>query len=404
MRRIIPTFFILIVALMFVIPVQAQPVIAIETIPLSDSYRRLPVKIYWRESAECPAEFNQVLKKTLDTAIILLRKSIYRFMEENDGKYDELIGLRLEYVDNPDDAQIIISGKQLEEGVAGEAMLVMIDGKLVRAEINYDCEVVLKPMVPAFNVVLHELLHGLGLGHTRFSQINGTYDIMAESKGRPEPTIYVSNLDLEALYQLWFKGYDREVYDLGPGAQHRQIKPYVVELNELEGIYRDLQSKYGNLSNEVSKVKADIIIVKNNLTIISSKVAEISKGLFNVSESLRNQGTMLKKQSEMISNIAEKLNATEKFILSKAAETDYKFNAVAHALDDMWSVIQGLRNVTALNIEKISGLEKFTARLEWAFIFLLISMTVVLIMLIYLILRMRIISAELKSLASEKKN
>jgi hypothetical protein len=398
MRRIIPTFFILIVALMFVIPVQAQPVIAIETIPLSDSYRRLPVKIYWQNSTECPAEFNQVLKKTLDTAIILLRKSIYRFMEENDGKYDELIGLRLEYVDNPDDAQIIISGKQLEEGVAGEAMLGMVDGKLVKAEINYDCEVVLKPMVPAFNVVLHELLHGLGLGHTEVA-----WDIMGP-KDQPEPVIYVSNLDLEALYQLWFKAYDRDVYDLGPGAEHRQIKPYMVELNELEGIYRDLQSKYGNLSNEVLKVKADMTIVKNNLTIISSKVAEISKGLFNVSESLRNQGTMLKKQSEMISNIAEELNATEKFILSKAAETDYKFNAVARALDDMWSVIQGLRNVTALNIEKISGLEKFTARLEWAFIFLLISMAVVLTMLVYLILRMRSISAELKSLASERKN
>jgi hypothetical protein len=356
-------------------PAQAQASsLSIETIPLSDSYRRLPVKIYWQNSTECPAEFNQVLKKTLDTAIILLRKSIYRFMEENDGKYDELIGLRLEYVDNPDDAQIIISGKQLEEGVAGETMLGVVDGKLVRAEINYDCEVVLKPMVPAFNVVLHELLHGLGLGHTEVA-----WDIMGP-KDQPEPVIYVSNLDLEALYQLWFKGYDREVYDLGPGAQHRQIKPYVVELNELEGIYRDLQSKYGNLSNEVSKVKADMTIVKNNLTI------------------------MLKRQSERISNIAEKLNATEKFILSKAAETDYKFNAVARALDDMWSVIQGLRNVTALNIEKISGLEKFTARLEWAFIFLLISMAVVLTMLVYLIFRMRSISAELKSLASERKN
>jgi hypothetical protein len=384
MRRIIPTFFILIVALMFVIPVQAQPVIAIETIPLSDSYRRLPVKIYWQNSTECPAEFNQVLKKTLDTAIILLRKSIYRFMEENDGKYDELIGLRLEYVDNPDDAQIIISGKQLEEGVGGEAMLGMVDGKLVKAEINYDCEVVLKPMVPAFNVVLHELLHGLGLGHTEVA-----WDIMGP-KDQPEPVIYVSNLDLEALHQLWFKGYDREVYDLGPGAQLRQIKPYVVELNELEGIYRDLQSKYGTLSKELSTVKTDVMTVQTRLVEVSGEVARVSHNL--------------ERQAKILENVSQELSAVERFMLNKSAEIDYKFNAVARALDDMWSVIQGLRNVTALNIEKISGLEKFTARLEWAFIFLLISMAVVLTMLVYLILRMRSMSAELKSLASERRN
>ena len=385
MTRATPLFFIMLMCLALLAPAQAQASgLSIETIPFSDSYRRLPVKIYWRESAECPAEFNQVLKKTLDTAIILLRKSIYRFMEENDGKYDELIGLRLEYVDNPDDAQIIISGKQLEEGVGGEAMLGMVDGKLVKAEINYDCEVVLRPMVPAFNVVLHELLHGLGLGHTEVA-----WDIMGP-KDQPEPVIYVSNLDLEALHQLWFKGYDREVYDLGPGAQLRQIKPYVVELNELEGIYRDLQSKYGTLSKELSTVKTDVMTVQTRLVEVSGEVARVSHNL--------------ERQAKILENVSQELSAVERFMLNKSAEIDYKFNAVARALDDMWSVIQGLRNVTALNIEKISGLEKFTARLEWAFIFLLISMAVVLTMLVYLILRMRSMSAELKSLASERRN
>jgi len=385
MTRATPLFFIMLMCLALLAPAQAQASgLSIETIPFSDSYRRLPVKIYWRESAECPAEFNQVLKKTLDTAIILLRKSIYRFMEENDGKYDELIGLRLEYVDNPDDAQIIISGKQLEEGVAGVTMLGMVDGKLVKAEINYDCEVVLKPMVPAFNVVLHELLHGLGLGHTEVA-----WDIMGP-KDQPEPVIYVSNLDLEALHQLWFKGYDREVYDLGPGAQLRQIKPYVVELNELEGIYRDLQSKYGTLSKELSTVKTDVMTVQTRLVEVSGEVARVSHNL--------------ERQAKILENVSQELSAVERFMLNKSAEIDYKFNAVARALDDMWSVIQGLRNVTALNIEKISGLEKFTARLEWAFIFLLISMAVVLTMLVYLILRMRSMSAELKSLASERRN
>jgi archaellum component FlaC len=368
-------------------PAQAQVSgLSIETIPLSDSYRRLPVKIYWRESAECPAEFNQVLKKTLDTAIILLRKSIYRFMEENDGKYDELIGLRLEYVDNTDDAQIIISGKQLEEGVAGVTSLGVVDGKLVKAEINYDCEVVLRPMVPAFNVVLHELLHGLGLGHTEVA-----WDIMGP-KDQPEPVIYVSNLDLEALYQLWFKGYGREVYDLGPGAQLRQIKPYVVELNELEGIYRDLQSKYGTLSGEVSAVKADVTKLKTSLTQVSSKVAEVSDKLGKVSSNLE-------RQARILENVSQELATVERFMLNKSAETDYKFRVVAAILQETWLTLQDLQNATATQAGRIAAAERGIASLNLLFILVLCFMAAVLAAFIYL--ARRLAALESRVLGSE---
>jgi len=186
--------------------VSASRLLWIEVVPLSDEYRKLPVKIYWKPSETCPADFNQVLKKTLDTAIVLLRKSVWRFMEENDGKFDEMVKFRIEYTQNPEEAHIIVTGDRLEEGVAGATSIATIDDKMVpQTEIVYDCGIVLRSMVPAFNIVLHELLHGLGLGHAYFDKVGDQWEIMAEEKPEGEPTIYVSTLDLYAWDRGWFK-------------------------------------------------------------------------------------------------------------------------------------------------------------------------------------------------------
>jgi len=116
---------ILLSMLLLLSPIEAQQ-LTIEVIPLSSKMKRFPIKVYWKESAACPAEFNQVLKKTLDVALIFLRKSIWRFMEENDGKYDRFITFRLEYTNNPREAQIIVTGDQLGEEVAGVTKIVTV--------------------------------------------------------------------------------------------------------------------------------------------------------------------------------------------------------------------------------------------------------------------------------------
>ena len=312
--------------LLLIGPIEAQE-LWIEVMPLSAEMRKLPVKIYWKESETCPPEFNKVLKKTLDVALILLRKSIWRFMEENDGKYDDFIAFRLEYTDNPQEAQIIVTGDQLEEGVAGETWVGMVDGELVPpAEIYYDCEVVLKPLVPAFNVVLHELLHGLGLGHAYFDKVGDQWEIMAEVRREGEPTIYVSTLDLHALYQIWFKRSHRDTVALPSSLEFKEVKPYVVELEELKEIYEDLHEKYGVLESEVNSLKGDLKTLKErvytleeNVTQIStevsaleSEVGDLNKGLSSVETTVSILGEGLRKASEDIEAVNSSLKATAK--------------------------------------------------------------------------------------------
>jgi hypothetical protein len=348
--------------------------ISIKTHPLSDSYRKLPVKIYWEDSKECPDRFNEVLKKTLDTAIIFLRKSIYRFMEENDGRYDEFIRFRIEYVDNLDESQIFITGKQLGSESAGETNIYTIDKRMIRAEIYYDCEVVLKPVVPAFNVVLHELLHALGLGHTEFEKIGDEYEIMFPYHTE-KTTIYVSNLDLEALYNLWFRNYDGEIYITSSDFQFKQVKPYVVEFQELEEIYRDLQSKYSTISSEVRNLERDVTILESDLTEVKSTIAKI--------------GGYLEKHEKELKKVSEELNATERFILSKAGEYDYKFKVVGDALNETWNIIKDIKNVTISNSQRISSLEESTSRFSYIFTFILVFMAVILSIFIYLVFKIK---------------
>jgi len=254
-RKLALLSILLVSALAFNI-VSASRLLWIEAIPLSSEYRKLPVKVYWKPSETCPADFNQVLKKTLDTAIVLLRKSVWRFMEENDGRFDEMVRFRIKYVQNRKEAQIVVTGDRLEEGVAGATVITMTDeGMIPHTVIIYDCNVVLKPMVPAFNVVLHELLHGLGLGHAYFDKVDDQWEIMAEEKREGEPTIYVSTLDLYALDRLWFKGSrDRRIV-LPDYLEFREVKPYVVELEELKQVYQELHEKYGVLEKDVAELK-----------------------------------------------------------------------------------------------------------------------------------------------------
>jgi len=301
--------------LLLIGPIEAQE-LWIEVIPLSAKMKRFPIKVYWKESETCPAEFNKVLKKTLDTAIIFLRKSIWRFMEENDGKYDKFVVFRLEYTDNPKNAQIIISGDQLGEEVAGITVIGTVDGKLVPpTEIYYDCEVVLKPVVPAFNVVLHELLHGVGLGHAYFDKVDDQWEIMAESKREGEPTIYVSTLDLHALYQIWFENYRGDKVILPQNLEFREVKPYVVELEELKKIYEELHRKYGVLEEEVTSLKDDLKILEKrvenleqNVTVIHTRVSSLEKKAETLSENLETVSSEVSKVAEGLESVNTTMN------------------------------------------------------------------------------------------------
>ncbi|MEM3426130.1 MAG: hypothetical protein QXI42_10075 [Thermoproteota archaeon] len=306
---------------------------SIGLVRLSEEYKTLPVKIYWEDSAECGAEFNNVLKKTLDTSIVLLRKSIYRFMEENDGMFDELVKLRLEYSGDENSYQIYVSGKQLENGIGGVTEIYSTDEGMVRTRIYFDCEVVLKPVAPALNVVLHELLHALGLGHADFNQIGGESEIMAAYKSHGEPTIYASTLDLYALYLLWFKGYDKSrlyLNELPTG--YREVKPYLVELEELKKIYEELHEKYGVLSGRLETLET----VLDNM---EGKVDKIVSDVSRLNTTILNLGKELEKQSKLVKGLETELEEASRNIDSMRSEINSMRATYERHLSDLRLVV-----------------------------------------------------------------
>jgi len=341
MNKTLPICLIFLLSLYLV----SQPVLAqkiwIEVVAISSRMKHFPIKIYYDETGACGDDVDRVLKKTLEVAVVLLRKSVWRFMEEYDGHFDDFINFRLELTDNPHEALIIVNATQLGEGTAGVTEITISDeGVIPPVKISYDCEVVLRPTVPAFNVVLHELLHALGLGHTNFKEINGEYELMFPAGYPNEPTIYVSSLDLYALYQIWFKNYQPPKGEwIGkislPGyLKFYEVKPYLVEFQELEEMYRELHEKYGVLESEVQGLKSDLVILDRRIGLLEGQVAEMNRTIKDVMQEVAFIGgdvkelkSVAKKHEAEISNLNNSLqtfseNVTTSFKTLSAQVSD----------------------------------------------------------------------------------
>jgi len=349
---------IILLVFLLITPVTATS-LSIEVTPLSKSYRRFPIKVYWQPSDECTAEFNQVLKKTLDTAIIFLRKSVWRFMEEHDGQFDDMITLRLEYTDNPRDAQILVTGGQLDEGVAGETWIGVNErGEIIEVKIIYDCEVVLKPVVPAFNIVLHELLHGLGLGHTQFDKVGDQWEIMAESKRPGEPTIYASTLDLYALYQLWYKNYRGSSITLSKDLEFAEVKPYVVELEELKEIYKDLHEKYGVIIREVVELKDDLKTVMTEIKQVETSVTVLNSTVLSIQSRVTGVENEVAGLHEDVANLNASIGEVREGLVSVGATVTEHSKQLSTLSDSLSNLKADVDSLEASIREEIAALKE----------------------------------------------
>ncbi|MEM1781296.1 MAG: hypothetical protein QW441_01835 [Nitrososphaerota archaeon] len=325
----------------------------------------------------------------MDTAIIMLRKSIYRFMEENDNLgYDELVKLRIEYAETRESALIYVTGKQLGREVAGITVIKMVDGRLVpQTEIIYDCEVVLKPVVPAFNVVLHELLHALGLGHSNFEKIGDTIEIMAESKRQPEPTIYVSTLDIYALYLLWFRDYDgRMVYLSDLPITYKEVKPYVVEFDELRKMYEELHAKYGELSQKVENLETRFERVETAVTDLIIKTGEISSRLGAVETGLNETSRRVEDVETRLQELNSSLLSMNQTLSAEIGELSASISSVNQTISTGIAKLGG--EISALSTA-LEGLARSYEQVRLMLFALIGAIAACLIIFSAIILRMR---------------
>jgi len=335
-----------------------------------------PIKVYWDESsmASCPRDLSETIFETMKVAMAMLRKSIYRFAEESDGRYDELVRIRFENTSKPDGAHIILRVSQLGEGVAGRTTYRFRDGQPYPPyTVEVDCEVPLSGTVPAFNVVLHELLHSLGLGHTKhYMMPDGGLEIMAETKPvEREPTIYVSTLDLYALYRIYFGGHvfwggTKDTVEIeSEKFSYRQVTPYVVEFDALRRRYDELSSKYTflegryvNLSRDLEVVSISVKSLESSISKVSSEVQGMSKTVSSISESVSSISTRLLEEEARRMRLEEALRrnmSTVQESLEKLRRENLEMNETIASLGEEASRLRESLKQAYMEIDILRG-------------------------------------------------
>jgi len=316
-----------------------------------------PIKVYWDESsmASCPRDLSETIFETMKVAMVMLRKSIYRFAEESDGRYDELVRIRFENSSKPDVAHIILRVSQLGEGVAGRTTYRFRDGQPYPPyTVEVDCKVPLSGTVPAFNVVLHELLHSLGLGHTKhYMMPDGGLEIMAETKPvEREPTIYVSTLDLYALYKIFFTGYlwgkVKDVVEIDSDRfSYRQVTPYLVEFDVLRKKYDELSSKYSFLEGRYMNLSRDLETVSMNVKSLESSFSKMNLEVQSMSKSISSISTKLSEEAvrrmRLEEDFRENMSVVRKS-LKELGEENVKMNeTIARLGEEAWKLRESLK-------------------------------------------------------------
>ena len=328
-----------------------------------------PIKVYWDNSsmANCPRELSETIFETVKVAMVMLRKSIYRFAEESDGAYDDLVRIRFENTSNLERAHILIRVGQLGDVVAGKTTYTFRDGEPKPPYIiELDCETPLSGVVPAFNVALHELLHSLGLGHTKhYLMPDGNLEMMAEVKPvEREPTIYVSTLDLYALHRIYFAGHRfwgsvKDVIEIDSEKfSYRQVTPYVVEFQKLSEKYDQLLTRYsglearlGELSRDVEIVMEEVKSIESHLLGVSGRVEEISSTIRKMSERFleeeearRALERSFKENISMIKTSIEILREADEEVFRKMGELSEEDERLMRGLDIAYQEIVILRS------------------------------------------------------------
>lgn len=291
--------------------------------------------------------------------------SVDAFTRQYPGRFDALILLKPVLAQREAEATIIVSFRELGEGVAGYAELPIANGHLApRPRINFDCDVVARPSVPPTNVILHELMHGFGLGHANFIEVGGIRELMSE-KGRPDdPIIYPSTLDLYALHLIWFEGYAGDAVELPPWLEYKMVLPTAA------------QAGAGELEKRVSFLEKEVQALNSTLISLGDDIKLISAALESLREDVRSlEGEKRRLEDELIKQKAA-VEAHERRIgelASRASELEADVRACEARAARLQEQLLEERARLQSEIEKLEkDLEKLSERWVMALIALMV--------------------------------
>ena len=341
--------------------------LTIPTIPLSSEMRSLPIKVSWVDSGACTQEEVDAIKNALDIALGILAGGASKLENEYPEGFQGFSSFKFEKTSDASSAQIIVTDADLER-IGGQATIRTSGGKVIPpSRVEISCDAVSAGTDALTSIIMHELLHALGLGHTSFSEYSGIKELMY--KVLTDPKTYPSTLDFYAVYQLVIKGYGGDSVSLPEWLPYGQVTPQKLilpeeesqeqeesggetteeaTLEELERKYENLENKYDSLSNAVADLRDDVQEIEERLDELEERVSDLEE---NVSV-LKNETATLE----------ERLNATESTLINHTQRIAWLNESVSR-LGKSLEQLDGLEERLAHVEEELGGLNGVMERL-----------------------------------------
>ena len=365
------------------------PAIEVFTPPSSRSY---PLKIYVYPQAfrdeksmepfQCPSTQNIIA--TFHEVLRGFRGSITRFVDEH-PEYHELAQIDFINASSPDEADIVFKVVTLMS--SNPSSLGVTFYTPGHAEIAVVCGLADRGSVATFNVIFHEFMHALGLGHARQSTCgDGSLELMWPTTAS-RMRMYPSTLDLYALHQLLFKG-AREAITLPRNLRYEMVLPYQYEIQVLKEENERLKTALDASAAELRKAQQSQTTLLDKLKQANATIQSQRQQLDSLGNDIIMVKQALRDHDAKLANVSRELSAVERFMLNKSAEVDHKFKLVAAILQETWLALQGLQNETAAQAGRMAAAERGIASLNLLFILVLCFMAAVLAAFIYLARRL----------------
>jgi len=262
------------------------PVITVKRPPS----KNFPLGVYVQQTS-CPDHGK--LEALFYEAIRDLRKAIMRFADEY-PEYSRLLEISFMNVSRREDAVITFSPA---ENLGNDIAFTNYTGAIpsYKSGIYVTCDMFMRGAKGwVYGVILHELLHALGLGHAwQLFTDNGEPEPMLYVPSEAREKVYPSTLDLYALYAVYYREFGPDEFfknvTLPEGMPYKMVIPYDVEFRKLReevaGLRRDNENLWRALKDARSLLK---------------EFEEANRGLGKAVENLSRENAELKMMNEAL--------------------------------------------------------------------------------------------------------
>jgi len=259
-------------------------------------------------------------------------KIIIRFVDEY-PEYRKLVLLDFVNISKPDEATIRFKVVNFLEGNYIGFAKYFSDGA---SEILILCEAYNRGYHTIWNVIMHELLHALGLGHAEQETTTDGFPELMHRQASSVVKTYPSTLDLYALYMIHFTYYgDETSVTLPEEIEYKMVIPYSYE-------FQKLQTKYDILLNRLRNADLTIKSLQDQLKSTGKMLGDYISSyslLLNENKALRNNLTRLYKAcNQNISLLTLKLNQT----YNEYANLTDRYNWLVETYNNLYQDFQTL--------------------------------------------------------------